>query len=389
VTSSPHIFAGIVGTGFIGPVHVEALRRLGRPILGLLGSTPERGEQMARRMNLARSYDTLEEMLADPMINVVHVTSPNQFHFEQCRKILAAKKHVLCEKPLAMTSAETAELVKLAKRLNLGAGVCYNVRYYPLNLEARQRIHDGQLGSIYHVTGSYMQDWLLYDTDFNWRVLAQEGGKLRAIADIGTHWLDLVQFVTGLQVQSVCADLKTVLPVRRRPRGGVETFQAKFGTKEDLEEVSIDTEDHGSVLLRFNTGATGCFTVSQVSAGRKNQLRYEIAGSRAALAWDSERPNESWLGHRDLPNSLLTRDPALLHPNVRPFANYPGGHNEGFPDTFKQLFRAFYDCVERRDFSEPGIFPSFADGHREVVLCEAILQSHLERRWVDVDLEKS
>jgi predicted dehydrogenase len=150
------------------------------------------------------------------------------------------------------------------------------------------------------------------------------------------------------------------------------------------EPVAIDTEDHGSVLLRFRGGATGCFSVSQVAAGRKNRLVYEVAGSRASLAWDSERPNELWLGHRDLPNAVLTRDPALLHPAVRPYASYPGGHNEGFPDTFKQLFRAFYDYVEAGDLAAPRPFPTFADGHREVLLCEAVLASHRERRWVEV-----
>jgi predicted dehydrogenase len=379
-----HIFGAVVGTGFIGPVHIEALRRLGRPMLALLGSTPERGRTMAAKLNITRIYDTFEELLDDPLISVVHLTTPNRLHYVQSRQAIAAGKHVLCEKPLAMTSAESSQLVALATKSPVATGVCYNVRYYPLNLEAKQRIADGQLGTIFHVTGSYFQDWLLYDTDFNWRVLAEEGGPLRAVADIGTHWLDLVQFVTGLKVQSVCADLKTFLPTRRRPVGSIETFAAKFGVAGQTESVAIDTEDHGSVLLRFHGGATGCFSVSQVAAGRKNRLQYEIAGSRAALAWDSERPNELWLGHRNLPNANLPRDPALLHAEVRPFASYPGGHNEGFPDTFKQLFRAFYDYIEVGDMTAARPFPTFEDGHREVVLCEAILTSHRERRWVDV-----
>jgi predicted dehydrogenase len=317
-------------------------------------------------------------------VQVVHLATPNRLHHTECQQVLAAGKHVLCEKPLAMTSAETAELVALAAKTPAAAGVCYNVRYYPLNLEARARIAEGQLGQVYHVTGSYLQDWLLHDTDFNWRVLAGEGGALRAVADIGTHWLDLVQFVTGLTVESVCADLRTFLPTRRRPLGSTETFQTKFGVEAATEPIAIDTEDYGSVLLRFQGGATGCFTVSQVSAGRKNRLSYEVAGSRSALAWDSERPNEMWLGQRDCANGLLLRDPALLHAKVRPYANYPGGHNEGFPDSFKQLFRAFYDYVDAGDLAAPRPFPTFADGHREVMLCEAILESHRQRRWVDV-----
>jgi predicted dehydrogenase len=384
MSSSSHLFGAVVGTGFIAPIHIEAVRRLGRALIGVVGSTPRRGDETAERLNITRAYPTLEALLEDPMISVVHLTTPNYLHYQQCRQALAAGKHVICEKPLALTPGQTAELVRLAGKTSLVCAVNYNVRYYPLNLETRQRIADGQIGSVYHVTGSYLQDWLLYDTDFNWRVLAGEGGALRAVADIGTHWLDLITFVTGLEVESVCADLRTFLPQRRRPKGSVETFQGKLGTQRETEPVAIDTEDYGSVLLRFRGGATGCFTVSQVAAGRKNCLRYEIAGARAALAWDSENPNELWLGHRDQPNAILPRDPALLHPSVRPFTSYPGGHSEGFADTFKQLFRSIYDYIEAGDFAAPRSFPTFADGHREAVLCDAILTSHREHRWVDV-----
>jgi predicted dehydrogenase len=374
----------IVGTGFIGPVHLEALRRLNRSVVGVLGSSPERSRAAARAHGVPKGYDRFEDVLADPAVTVVHLASPNRLHYEQCRAAIAAGKHVLCEKPLAMTARETAELAALAERAPVVTAVCYNVRFYPLNLEARVRLASDRFGPVYHVTGSYVQDWLLYETDFNWRVLASEGGPLRAVADIGTHWLDLVQFITGLEVEAVCADLKTALPTRRRPKGSVETFQSKLGHAAETEEAAIDTEDAGSVLLHFRGGATGCFTVSQVTAGRKNCIRYEVAAARRALAWDSERPNELWLGSRDGPNEVLLRDPALLHPEVRPFANYPGGHNEGFPDTFKQLFRAVYDYIDRGDPRAPRPFPTFADGHREVVLCEAILRSHRERRWVEV-----
>lgn len=368
--------AAVVGTGFIGPVHLEALRRLGIPTVAVVGSSPARAR--AAGLHVGRVHDSLAALLADPAVHVVHLATPNRLHYEQCKQVIAAGKHVLCEKPLAMTAAESADLVRIAAAAPVAAGVCYNVRYYPLNLEARHRIADGQLGRIYHVTGSYFQDWLLHETDFNWRVLASESGPLRAVADIGTHWLDLVQFVTGLEVTSVCADLATFLPTRRRPVGSVETFQAAAGA---TEPVAIDTEDHGSVLVRFRGGATGCFSVSQVCAGRKNRVAYEVAGAKSSLAWDSERPNELWLGRRDEANAVLTRDPALLAASVRPYANYPGGHNEGFPDTFKQLFRGFYDYVAN---GGERAYPTFADGHREVVLCEAILRSHRERRWVDV-----
>jgi predicted dehydrogenase len=387
----------VVGTGFIGPVHVEALRRLGRPVAGILGSSPDKSRAAAAALDLPRAYESLDELLGDPAVGVVHLASPNRQHYEQCRRALAAGKHVVCEKPLALTSRETAELTALAKQTPMVTAVCYNVRFYPLCLEAHERVRGQELGAIYHVTGSYLQDWLLYDTDFNWRVLAGEGGALRAVADIGTHWLDLVTAVTGLEVEAVCADLRTVHPVRRRPRGSVQTFAGKLtqsaaqagplaasAAAGETEPVAIATEDYGSVLLRFRNGAAGSCTVSQVAAGRKNCIRFEIAGAKAALAWDSERPNELWIGHRDRANELLLRDPALLHANVRRFANFPGGHNEGFPDTFKQLFRAVYEYIDAGDWQAPRPFPTFADGHREVVLCEAILQSHREKRWVAV-----
>ena len=375
--------SAIVGTGFIGPVHAEALRRLGKPIAGVLGSSPAKSTQMAQSLGVSRGYADYAELLGDPAVRVVHLTSPNRYHFEQARQALEAGKHVLCEKPLAMNAAESARLAALARAKPLVAAVCYNVRYYPLCLEVREWIASGRLGEIYHVTGSYVQDWLLHDTDFNWRVLVEEGGALRAVADIGTHWLDLVQSMTGLNVTDVCADLKTVWPVRRRPEGSVETFQSKQAHAK-LIDVPITTDDYGSVLLHFNNDARGCVTVSQVNAGRKNCLRFEIAGSAGSVAWNSERPNELWVGERDRPNELLVRDPSLLQPAVRQFANYPGGHNEGFPDTFKQLFRAIYGYIDAGDCAAPRSFPTFDDGHREIVLCDAILRSQQDRAWVHV-----
>jgi predicted dehydrogenase len=400
--------SAVVGTGFIGPVHVEALRRLGKPVVGVLGSTPEKSRQFAQSLGVERGYASYEELLADPNVQAVHLASPNRLHYDQCRRALIAGKHVVCEKPLALNVKESTELVELSQQKTLVAAVCYNVRFYPLCLEAREWIASGRLGEIYHITGSYVQDWLLHDTDFNWRVLAEEGGALRAIADIGTHWLDLAQSMTGLRVSEVCADLKTVWPLRRRPKGSVESFKAgaslssgrgsgvrdhagsprpqekASGVKDDLVNVEITTEDYGSVLLHFDHGAHGCFSVSQVCAGRKNCLRFEIAGSAASLAWNSEQPNELWIGERDRPNELMIRDPALMQPAARAYANYPGGHNEGFPDTFKQLFRAIYDYIDRGDFTASHPFPTFADGHREIVLCQAILQSQRERGWVAV-----
>jgi len=274
--------------------------------------------------------------------------------------------------------------VRLAAQSKAAAAVNYNVRFYPLCIEARERVRRGDIGEIYSVCGSYAQDWLLYPTDFNWRLLPQEGGKLRAVADIGTHWLDLVYSITRLEVEAVCADLRTFLPVRQRPKGQVETFKGKLQKHVATEPIRIVTEDYGAILIRFKGGARGTLTVSQVTAGRKNCLRYEIAGSKNALAWNSELPNELWIGHRDAANEVLLRDPALVSDAARQAISFPGGHNEGFPDTFKQLCRAFYRYIDAGDFSAPPSFPTFAEGHREVVLCEAIAESHARQQWVKV-----
>lgn len=383
---STSIGVAMIGTGFIGPIHIEALRRAGQKVVGILGSSPARSQAAAEKYGIPRAYAKLDELLADPDVQAVHVTSPNRYHAEQTAAALRAGKHVLCEKPLAMTSAESAALVKLARETGLHAGVCYNVRFYPLCHEAKARIATGEVGSLLHVTGSYVQDWLLKETDFNWRVLASEGGELRAIADIGTHWLDLLQFIVDEEVVAVCADLQTVHPVRKRPSGmsSVETFQADRATPVHDEAVNIDTEDAGNILLTFASGAKGNLHVSQTTAGRKNCIRYEIAGRQEALGWNSERPNELWIGQRDRASELLVRDPALLSPSARGIASYPGGHNEGFSDSFKQLFRTFYGSLGQSPTNATLPYPTLADGHREIVLCEAILKSHRERKWVEV-----
>lgn len=376
------IGVAVVGAGFIGPVHVEALRRLGLRITGILGCDDKESQSAQKALGLPRAYKDLNEVLADPAVQSVHLAVPNVLHYTMAKQVLTANKHVMCEKPLAMNSRESAELVELAKSKKVAAGVCYNIRFYPLNLEARDMVQRGSLGKVYTINGSYVQDWLFKDTDYNWRVLAEQGGELRAVADIGTHWMDLVASITGLEVEAVLADLKTVHPVRQRPKGEVETFTGKMGAKRETQPVEVTTEDYGCILFRFKGGARGSLWVSQVTAGRKNCIRYEIAGSNCALAWNSESPNELWIGRRDKANECLIRDPALVADMPRRFINYPGGHNEGFPDAFKQCFRSFYEYIDAGDFSAPPMYPTFPDGHREILLCEAILKSHREERWV-------
>jgi predicted dehydrogenase len=363
---------------------VEALRRLGIEVVALAGNGVERTAEKARQLHIPRSYGSADEMLADPDIDVVHITSPNHLHFPHAKAALLAGKHVVCEKPLAMNSNESSELVKLAREKKLVNAVNFNIRYYPLSQHAHALVKNGDLGDIYIVQGSYLQDWLLLPTDWNWRLEPEYGGNMRAVADIGSHWLDLTTFITGLKIEAVCADFKTFMTTRQKPTRPVETFGSKLQTAMEYEEQTIHTEDSASVLLRYEGGAHGVMTVSQVSAGRKNRLFYEIDGSNSSIAWDGEQPNELWIGRRDRPNEVLLKDPSLLLPEARTFASYPGGHSEGFPDTFKQLYREVYSYLDAGDFDARPAFPTFEDGDRALRVGEAIWQSSREERWVSI-----
>ncbi len=374
--------AALIGLGFVGRAHLEALRRLGVPVRGILGSSPARSEAARESLALPRAYASLEDLEADHSVSVVHICTPNHVHFEQASRMLRAGKHVLCEKPLAMDSRESEMLVKLAKECRRAGGVAYNLRYYPLCHEARAAVSGGVIGQPRLVHGSFLQDWLLFPIDWNWRLDPKVGGELRAVSDIGTHWLDLMMWITGRKVTEVCADLATVIPVRQRPRGRVETFQKAASAEHD--DVPITTDDYASVLLHFEEDLRGVMTVSQVSAGRKARLWFEINGSKGSLAWNSESPNTLWIGRRDRANEELPKDPALLSPAARGFAAYPAGHAEGYPDTFVQLFRDFYGYLDAGDFEASCPFPTFANGNHELLLCEAILKSSRDRAWVSV-----
>jgi predicted dehydrogenase len=374
--------AAIVGLGFVGRAHLDALWRLGIPVQGALGSTAERSKASADSLHLRRAYASLDELASDPSVQVVHLCTPNHLHFQEASQLLRAGKHVLCEKPLALDSRESAALVSLLKETGLVGGVAYNLRYYPLCQEARALIRRGAIGHVKLVHGSFLQDWLLFATDWNWRLESKLGGDLRAVSDIGTHWMDLAMWLTGSKISEVCADLATILPTRRRPKGRVESFQKAEST--ETEEVMIATDDYASVLLHFENEARGVVTVSQVSAGRKARLCFEIDGSEASLAFDSESPNQLWIGRRDRACEVLPKDPALQSPESRGYAAYPGGHPEGYPDTFAQLFKDFYGYLAKGDLRAQRTFPTFETGHDELVLCEAIAESAQKRVWVEL-----
>ena len=373
--------SALIGAGFVGRAHIDAIRRLGVPITGVLGSSAERSEETRASLGLPRAYASLQDLAADPEVHVVHVCTPNYLHFEQVSALLRAGKHVMCEKPLAMDTKQSAALIELARTQGRVGGVTYNLRYYPLCQEAHSLIASGAIGEPRLVSGGFLQDWLFYPTDWNWRLETHLGGDLRAVSDIGTHWLDLTTWLTGRRVQEVCADLATVIPVRQRPRGRVETFQATAGA---TDPVSIATDDYASVLLHLEGGLRGVMTVSQVSAGHKAMLEFEINGSEGSLAFNSESPNELWIGRRNEANKILLKDPSLMNADSRTYSNYPGGHAEGYPDTFFNLFRDFYGYIQKGHFSSPASFPTFQTGHDELVLCEAIAQSARKRQWVRV-----
>ncbi len=377
------IGAAVIGSGFIGTVHIEALRRMGAQVHGLLGSTPERGGASAERLGVPTAYASLADLLADDRVEVVHVTSPNHLHHPQVKEILAAGRHVVCEKPLAMTSDETRELVELAARSGRVNAVNFNIRFYPLNHHVAEIVRDGAIGDVRLVTGHYFQDWLLLETDWNWRLDPSLGGSMRAVGDIGSHWLDLVAFMTGLRITEVMADLHTFIPTRKQPTGPVETFSTERAA--DTVEREIGTEDTAMILLRFENGARGTVAISQLSAGRKNSLEYEIDGSSAAVAWDSEQPDQLWIGHREEPNQILIRNPALMGSAGKEAAFLPGGHVEGFADTFRALFSAIYaDVGEGRPAERPR-YPTFADGHDEMLVGDAVAASSRDGGWTAVN----
>ena len=365
----------------MGRVHLEAVRRVESVEAAAIAG---RNEEAAQRLGAAFCVPAMtdyRDILRDPAIDAVHICTPNTQHFSMAKDALQAGKHVICEKPLTTTVAEAEELVSLAVRQGVRNSVCHNLRYYPMVQQMRCLCEAGDLGEILVVQGTYSQDWLLYDTDWNWRVDAKAGGPSRCMADIGSHWFDMAEHVTGLRLTSLCADLQTFHATRKQPRHSVETFANKLMGPEDYIETPVETEDFGAVLFRMGARTRGCVTASQVSAGRKNRLSIEIYGTKSSVSWDQERPDELWLGHRDTGNEIFVKDPSLLKPGARSYADLPGGHSEGYDDTFKQVFRRFYASIRKTGTPE---YPQFVDGLRQLTILNAVLESHRRRRWMDV-----
>jgi predicted dehydrogenase len=367
----------------MGRVHLEGVRRTASvEAAAIAGRNADAARQLGAGFSIPTITTDYREILRDPAIDAVHICTPNAQHFSMAKDALTAGKHVLCEKPLATSVDEGEELVSLAAKQGLRNCVCHNLRYYPMVQQMRAMREAGDLGDILVVQGTYSQDWLLYDTDWNWRVETKAGGPSRCMADIGSHFFDMAEHVTGLRVSSLCADLQTFHKTRKQPKHSVETFANKLLGPEDYIETAVDTEDFGAVIFRMGTRTRGSVTASQVSAGRKNGLSIEIYGTKSSVAWNQERPDELWSGHRDAANQIFIKDPSLLKPAARSYADLPGGHSEGYDDTFKQVFRRFYASIDT-----PGAapeYPQFADGLRQLQILNAELQSNQKRGWVDL-----
>jgi predicted dehydrogenase len=373
----------LFGTGFVGRVHLEGIRRLGYVQLYAIGEPQiEKANQLAAEFGVEKTDPDYRRILEDPAVDAVHVCTPNSFHFPIAKDALQAGKHVICEKPLATSMAEAQELVSIAKKTKRRNCTFHNLRFYPMVQHMRRMREDGDLGEILVVQGGYSQDWLLYDTDWNWRLDSKYNGPSRCLADIGSHWCDMAEHVTGKRITSVCADLQTFHKTRKQPKGPIETFAGKTLSPDDYIETAIDTEDFGAVVFRMGDRTRGAFTASQVSAGRKNRLSMEIFGTKCGVAWSQERPDELWIGNRNTNNQIIIKDPSLLKPKAKSYADLPGGHSEGYDDTFKQVFRRFYKSIE-----EPGAeveYPQFADGLRQLTILQAELDSNAAHAWVDV-----
>jgi predicted dehydrogenase len=380
------IKAAIFGTGFMGRVHTEGVRRLGNvEVAGIAARTAEQARALADLLSVEQASGDYRDFLRDPEIDAVHICTPNELHFEMAKAALLAGKHVLCEKPLATSAAQAREMVKLAREKNLANCTFHNLRYYPQVQNMRRLCEAGELGEVRVVQGTYSQDWLLYDTDWNWRIDEKAGGPVRAMGDIGSHWFDMAEHVTGLRVRSLCADLKTFHTTRKRPKQSAETFGAKLLTATDVEDTPVQTEDFGAVLFRMENGARGAMTASQVSAGRKNHLSIEIYGTKSSVSWNQERPDELWIGQRNSPNQTIIKDPSLLKNGAARYADLPGGHSEGYDDTFKQIFRRFYTSIVEPN--SPAEYPQMRDGLRQMRIMQAELASHRDRRWIDLTID--
>lgn len=369
--------AGVVGAGFIGRVHARSARLAGATLAGVTASTPERSALAADELGAERAFATAEDLVASGDIDVVHICTPNHLHAPLALAALGAGKHVVCEKPLALDATTAQQMADAARDAGLVATVPFVYRYYPTVREARSRIDSARIGDVRLVHGSYLQDWLLSEEDGNWRVDAGLGGSSRAFADIGSHWCDLVEFVTGHRITQVTAQLLTAIPERM-----LADHQEAFASADNAVRKKVSTEDAATVLLRTDGGALGTLVVSQISAGRKNRLWFEVDGSEASLAFDQENPETLWFGQRD-GATAVARSPETLSKAAAVYATLPGGHPLGYHDCFDAFVAETYYTIKTGE--APDGLPDFRDGVRASRITAAVLRSAAERRPIEVD----
>ena len=369
---------GIVGVGFVGPHHVDAVRRLGYvDVIGVADMNESLARQKADQLHIPRAYASVEALLDDPDIHVIHNATPNHLHHPVNLAAIAKGKHVVCDKPLAMTAAQSKDLVEKAAKAGIINAVTFGYRGNPLVQHARSVVAKGEIGRPTFIHGHYLQDWLLKDTDYSWRLEPDKSGDSSALGDIGSHWCDLAQHVTGLKITHVLGDITTVIPQRKKPKGAREAFAAA-NKDESFELVDIKVEDLASVLVRFENGAKGAFSVGQVCSGHKNDVVLEVCGSKKALRWRQEHQNELWIGNRDSANELMHKDPRLIERDVANYVHLPGGHQEGWPDANFNVVRDIYDFIaagKKATDPHPPAFATFEDGYRANAIVEAIIAS--------------
>lgn len=378
------IKVGIIGMGYIGESHIEAVRRIGFCELYAVADTNAAlAKAKADYYGIEKCYTSVEELLSDPEIDAVHNCTPNFLHLSINREIIKSGKHLLSEKPLCKTYEEAKELVELkAKHPGSIAAVNFNYRMNPMVIEAKNRVAGGSIGDVRVITGSYQQEWLLFDTDYSWRLEPEIAGESCAIADIGSHWMDAVQFVTGHKITEVMADLKTVIPIRKKPKKQTETFTSNVPAEYD--EVEVKNEDYGAVMFHTDKGATGVYHVSEVAAGHGCYFNFEINGSKASLRWNQEENDRLWVGRRGGDNSFLIRDPNVISPEAKPFTALAMGHPEGWNDAFKGNIYGFYRKIANGD-KESSMFSSLEQAAYVVKLTEAVIKSSKEKKWIKID----
>lgn len=370
---------GLIGSGFIGSVHVEAVRRLGLgEVVALAEMADAKGK--ADALFIPNHFEDYKEMINTMNLDMIHICTPNNTHHEMSTYALEHGVNVICEKPMCRTIEEGEDMVRVAKKTGLVNAINFHNRFYPMTYEIKEKIKNGDVGDIWAIHGVYLQDWLFHDTDYNWRIDPAFSGSTRAVADIGSHWIDLAETVTGLKVVEVFADFATFHKTRKKAAATNAFSKEKF---DSYEEVKIESEDHAHILLRFNNGAVGNAVISQIVAGRKNRITINIDGSKEALFWTTDDLNNLWIGHRDSSNEILTKDPSLVSPLTSKQVSYPGGHAEGFPDAFKNNFRAIYRSIE--DKTSPIEYATFADGLREMKICDKLFESAHTNKWVTLE----